>query len=425
MSQSQNAPPQPNQALARSAEPIASPPRPLRVLMIAPTSFFADYGCHVRILEEARILQKLGHAVTVATYHNGRDLPDISIRRTLPIPWRRDYEVGSSRHKLVFDGLLGLTTLGLLTRHRYDVIHAHLHEGALIALVLGRLAGIPVVFDFQGSLTEEMIDHKFLRRDSWVYKPLRRLERWIDQSAPVVFTSSAHAADILIQDFGCRPQQIIALPDCVNTGVFKPAADFPPGQIEALRAQLGIPPGAKVIVYLGLLAKYQGTELLLEAFQSILAEHDNVYLLLMGFPGEFYYAERAQQLGVRHAVILTGRIPYEEAPRYLALGDVATAPKLSLTESSGKLLNYMAAALPTVAFDTPVAREYLGADGQLAARGDAADLARQLSAALFPATDAPAAYVEKGRQLRKRAVRYFDWQQAGHVIVDTYTHLSR
>src|SRR5262245_58068236 len=26
---------------------------PYRVLMIAPTSFFADYGCHVRILEEA------------------------------------------------------------------------------------------------------------------------------------------------------------------------------------------------------------------------------------------------------------------------------------------------------------------------------------------------------------------------------------
>ena len=46
---------------------IASP----RVLMIAPTSFFADYGCHVRILEEARALQAAGHAVTIATYHNG------------------------------------------------------------------------------------------------------------------------------------------------------------------------------------------------------------------------------------------------------------------------------------------------------------------------------------------------------------------
>ena len=34
--------------------------------MIAPTSFFADYGCHVRILEEARVLRKLGHEITIA-----------------------------------------------------------------------------------------------------------------------------------------------------------------------------------------------------------------------------------------------------------------------------------------------------------------------------------------------------------------------
>lgn len=399
--------------------------RPLRVLMIAPTSFFADYGCHVRILEEARILKKMGHTVTVATYHNGRNLPDVNVERTLPIPWRRDYEVGSSRHKIAFDALLGLKTLGLLARHRYDVIHAHLHEGALIGLVLGRLARVPVVFDFQGSLTEEMIDHKFLSRESFAYKPLRRLETWIDQSAPAVFTSSTHAANLLMEQFGCTAQQITALPDCVSTEAFKPAADFPPGEIDALRASLGIPAGAKIIVYLGLLAKYQGTDLLLEALRSILAHHDNVFLLLMGFPGEFYYAELAEKLGVRHAVILTGRIPYDEAPKYLALGDVAAAPKLSLTESSGKLLNYMAAALPTVAFDTPVAREYLGGDGLLAVPGDSASLAEKLSAALFPPAEAPTTYVEVGRRLRQRAIRHFDWRNAGHVVVDTYASLLK
>ncbi len=36
-----------------------------RVLMLAPTMFFADYGCHVRILEEAVTLRKLGQSVTI------------------------------------------------------------------------------------------------------------------------------------------------------------------------------------------------------------------------------------------------------------------------------------------------------------------------------------------------------------------------
>jgi len=397
-------------------EPAA---RGYRVLMIAPTSFFADYGCHVRILEEARILQKLGHQVTIVTYRNGNAVPGLAIQRTLPIPWRSHYEVGSSRHKIAFDGLLGLKTLQLLMQHEYDVIHAHLHEGALIGLVLGRLFNLPVVFDFQGSLTEEMIDHKFLRRDSAIYKPLRKLETWIDHTSSIVFTSSAHAERMLTEEFKCDPNRVGVLPDCVNTDTFKPSAEFDPQELAALRQQLGIPNTSKVIVYLGLLAEYQGTSLLLEATKRILEQDPNVYLLLMGFPGVPFYQQKARQLGIEHSVIFTGRIPYVEAAKYLALGDVATAPKLSLTEGAGKLLLYMAMALPTIAFDTPVAREYLGAAGLFAKRGDVESLADKLRIGLFSGESSQLL----GQRLRQRAIQHFEWEKAGQYIVETYQQL--
>ncbi|MCB0156646.1 MAG: glycosyltransferase family 4 protein [Caldilineaceae bacterium] len=386
-----------------------------RVLFIAPTSFFADYGCHVRILEEARVLQNLGHHVTIATYRNGRDLPELTIERTLPIPWRRDYEVGSSRHKIAFDALLGLKTLALLIRRRFDVIHAHLHEGALIGVVLGKLAGLPVVFDFQGSLTEEMIDHNFLARDGRVYGPLRRLERWIDHRPAAIFTSSANAAQLLRDDFACPPAKIRPLPDCVNTDVFVPAAAYDAATLAALRSRLGIPPEAKVIAYLGLLAEYQGISHLLEATRRIVAARPDVYLLLMGFPGVDAYRGKAEAMGISGNVRFTGRVPYELAPIHLALGDVAAAPKLSLTEGAGKLLNYMSLAMPTVAYDTAVAREYLGPHGLLAPRGDIDALTAQLMRAL----DDPAA-AQMGQALRQRAIQQYDWRRAGQMIVATY-----
>lgn len=392
------------------------PERALRVLMIAPTSFFADYGCHVRILEEARALQRLGHKVTIITYRNGRDIPDLDIRRTLPIPWRQNYEVGSSRHKIGFDALLGLKTLQLLMSERFDVIHAHLHEGALIGLVIGRMFGLPVVFDFQGSLTEEMLDHKFLRRDGFAYAPLRRLETWIDHTASVTLTSSTNAERILIEQFGCDATQIRPLPDCVDVTTFAPLT--PEDQLfrSDKRRQLGIPEDAPVIAYLGLLAHYQGTDLLLQAMQRIRAERPDAYLLLMGFPGLEIYRGMAQQFGVDDRVIFTGRIPYEEAPSYLNLGDIAVAPKLSLTEGAGKLLNYMALGLATVAFDTPVAREYLGACGVYAERGSAASLADKLLGLLGDADRRQ----QLGRQLRRRAVEQYDWDRAAVKIVDVY-----
>ena len=81
------------------------------VLAIAPTSFFADYGCHVRILEETRALQRRGHRVTVCTYHSGRDPEGISVARMPRVPWHAEVRVGSHYHKLYFDALLAARAL--------------------------------------------------------------------------------------------------------------------------------------------------------------------------------------------------------------------------------------------------------------------------------------------------------------------------
>lgn len=395
--------------------------RPYRVLMVAPTSFFSDYGCHVRILEETRTLQKMGHHVTIVTYRNGKGVPGLDIRRTLPIPWRQDYEVGSSRHKIGFDALLGLKTLQILATNRFDIIHTHLHEGALIGLVLGRLFRTPVVFDFQGSLTEEMIDHHFLSRESRIYPPLRRLEAWIDQTAPVVFTSTANSERMLLEQWGCYPSRVQTLSDRVNTDTFIPAAGYPPGELEALRRSLGIPDGRKIIVYLGLLASYQGTDMLLESMRQILAQRSDVHLLLMGFPSVGLYTEMARSMGLLEHVTLPGRIPYQDAPKYMALGDVAAAPKLSLTEGAGKLLNYMAVGLPTVAFETPVAREYLGLDGFFAVKGDVDDLTAKLLKAVDGVENGQAERL--GQRLRQRAIQQFSWDEAGRQIEAAYARL--
>jgi glycosyltransferase involved in cell wall biosynthesis len=397
--------------------------RSYRILMVAPTSFFADYGCHVRILEEARVLQRLGHRVTIVTYHSGNSVPGLDIRRTLALPWHRNYLVGSSRHKIAFDALLGLKTFQTLAHERFDVIHAHLHEGALIGLAMGRLFDRPVVFDFQGSMTGEMLDHHFLKRQGAAYKLFRWLETQIDRRAPVILTSTTNAQSLLVAEFGCRPARVRSLPDCVDTVMFKPVSAYDPADRAALRQELGIPANRKLIVYLGLLAEYQGIGLLLEAMQRVVQARGDVHLLLMGFPNLDQYSQKAAALGISDFVTLTGRIPYEHAPAYLALGDMAVAPKLSLTEGAGKLLNYMAVGLPVVAFDTPVAREYLGSEGALAVRGDVESLAAKLLTYAHLADSGSDQLRIAGQRLRQRAVQTFSWDKAGRLIVQVYRDL--
>jgi len=298
-----------------------------------------------------------------------------------------------------------------------DVIHAHLHEGALIGAPLAWLLRKPLVFDLQGSLTGEMVDHHFLNPEGPFFKPARKLEWAINRLPQAILTSSTHARRMLEDDFGVPPERIHPLPDCVNTETVRPLNPAPAG----LKEQLGIPPDRPVVIYLGLLADYQGTPHLVQAAARLKAAGVEAHFLIMGYPGHLAYLQMAHELGVQDRVTLTGKIPYEQAAHYLSLGDVAVAPKLSTTEGSGKVLNYMAMALPTVAFDTPVQREYLGDAGVYAPPGDLDAFTAAIRALLADS----GRRVELGAALRRRVVEHYSWERAGRQIVSIYDQLVK
>ncbi|MBI2954758.1 MAG: glycosyltransferase family 4 protein [Chloroflexi bacterium] len=394
--------------------------RTLDILKIAPTPFFSDYGCHVRILEETMALLKWGIRVHICTYRAGRDIAGIDIRRALGMPWGNGVKVGSSKRKIIFDAWLALRSLSVSLQVKPDIVHAHLHEGALIGLPLSRLWRVPLIFDFQGSLTSEMLDHNFLHRASLLYGPLRYLETIIDHKATAIITSSRNAADVLIGEFGCDPDKIFPVPDGVDPDRFRPKWEVGDEQKVALRRELNIPPDRKVVVFLGLLAEYQGISYLLRAASIICGRRPDVHFLLMGYPGQLRYLNLARSLGIEDHVTLPGRICYELAPLYLSLGDVAVSPKVSETEGNGKLLNYMAAGLPTVTFKTPVSREILGDLGVYAELGDSVDLANCLDELL---TDEEGA-TELGRALRGRVLKHFVWKHAVRQILEIYENVA-
>ncbi|MCX6024004.1 MAG: glycosyltransferase family 4 protein, partial [Chloroflexi bacterium] len=321
-----------------------------------------------------------------------------------------------------YDALLSLKVAEVAARERPNLIHAHLHEGALIGWPVAKALGAPLVFDFQGSLTSEMVDHNFLRRDSVLFPPLRRLERVINEMASVVITSSHNAADVLRNEFDLPANRVYTIPDSVDTDLFVPRDQALNDEETAdLRRRFGIPPGRKVVVYLGLLAHYQGTLKLLEAAEQLVARGLPVHFLVMGYPGEEDYRQQAARMGLSGHVTFTGKLPYEQAPRMLALGDVAVSPKMSETEGNGKLLNYMAAGLPTIAFNTPVAHEILGDLGLYARTGDVTDLANCMAEMLTE----PSAAAALGAKLRQRAVEQFSWDNTGRDLLDIYAMVSR
>lgn len=384
----------------------------MRLLALAPTGFFADYGCHIRIMGQLQALQRRGYDVRLITYPAGRDIPGLAATRP-PLPYVRSMPVGSSRRKLLLDSLLAPTALAAALRFRPQIIHAYLHEGALMGWWLAQMLQIPLTFDYQGSLTSEMIDHRFLSSRSPFLPALQRLETWIDARPQVIFPSSLHAAAVLAAR-GQSAARIQPLPDAIDPALFAPQPPDPD-----LRARLGLDPARPTIVYLGLLAWYQGVNLLLQAIaQPPLADHPAQFLI-MGFPNEANYRQMAARLGIGQRVHFTGSVPYLDAARYLALGDIAVAPKLSATEGSGKLLPYMSLALPIVATDTPVHREYLGEDAILVEhRPDA------LAQSLVWALDHLPEQRDRGLRLRRKVLARYTWDHGAQVMDSAFREVS-
>ena len=92
------------------------------------------------------------------------------------------------------------------------------------------------------------------------------------------------------------------------------------------------------------------------------------------------------------------------------------SPKVSATEGCGKLLNYMAMSLPTVAFDTPVSREYLGRFGVYAPTGDSGTLVEAIVSLLQDRDRAK----RLGSDLRTRALTEYSWDKASRQLEEIY-----
>lgn len=336
------------------------------VLMIVPTPFFSDRGCHIRVLNSYLRLQGDGHRITLLTYSLGRDIPGIRVKRVVKIPGYKKTTPGFSPFKPLLDLFLLIKAFGELSSGNYDMVYGHLHEGALIGIVLKYIFQKKVIFDNQGSLRGELTEGSTIKKDSFLSKVIFLIEKYITNSSDEIITSTTKLKEFLLKDIGTtRPVTVVT--DLPDKSLFNESVE---------PAILNLPKNKKIIVYLGGLQEYKGIDYLIRA---IPLTKDKFHFLIMGYPVE-RVKELSVSLNIEDRITFTGKIPYELAPSYLKCGDVAVSPKtLESKEANAKIYNYMAMGLKTICFDTPENREILGDQGIYAKEKDIRDLADKIN----------------------------------------------
>jgi len=385
--------------------------RAKRVLVIAPTPFFADRGCHVRIYEEILALQQLGDEVLLCTYGLGRDVPGIEIVRTVKLPWYHKLDAGPSLTKILLIPLLLFTVVGTARHYRPQIVHAHLHEGAIIARLMKPFFSRATYFvDIQGSLVGELKHHRFIPPSGIIVSLFRTIEK-ITLSWFPILTQSRMLANGIAR-LGVPSTQVHVVGDGVDPARFDPFQSRAEIGFDAPRVQR-----QTAIIYMGLLTTYQGVDLLLRAFASVKEMTSiPVKLLIIGYPNVEYYTRMAKELGIDRDVTFFGKINYSKVARYLSLGDIAVSSKISVAEGDGKLYNYLAMGLPVVAFDRPVTREIVGDAGIIVPIGDV----KAMAGAIVDLLNDSDKRKRLSSKARNRAEKELSWTSVAHRIERVY-----
>lgn len=382
--------------------------------MIAPTPFFADRGCHVKILEELKSLSKRNIDIVLTTYHIGRDIEGFDIRRIVNIPWYKKLDAGPSIHKYYLDILLAIRSIFVALAFKPDIIHAHLHEGVFVGRIVQFFLRRPMVADYQGSMVAEMVDHGFVDEKSLSYRFNLWLEKTINRWPDRIIFSSGPAKEFFLKTFDVDDKKVLSFVEGTNTDDFHPGYD-----VSDLKRSLMLPDNKKIVIYAGVLTKYQGIDILIESVPRILQGCPDTHFLIVGFPDVEHYREMAEKHGVGEAITFTGKVPHEEIPRYLCLADIGVSLKLSRTEANGKLFGYMAVGLACVVFETRTNREILGDTGLYAEYNDRDSFIDTITGLLGD----DEMINDLGRSARKRVLDNFSWDKTFSNFIPIYQRL--
>ncbi len=317
--------------------------REIRAAVLGAFPFPYPQGSQIYVADHSRALRQVGIEPTLITYGRGRgavpgDLEVVSSPR-----WSSPSQMrsGPGLGKFPADAALLATFLAHHRSRPFDVALAHNAEAAAVALVARSLIGVPVIYVVHTLMRFELSSYASPRWGAGLDAIGERLDRWIAGRADGILALCRDAVEILEPDRRC------------------PIALIPPGldpapapQESAVReacAQHGLEPRT-FCLYGGNLDGYQDLELLAQAARRLdrmqsnrspeiaVATHD-----LARVPAELLGSTRLRCLEV------------DDFQQLRCLIEAAQSTVLCRRRRGGfpiKLLNYMEAGKPIVAFES-------------------------------------------------------------------------
>jgi glycosyltransferase involved in cell wall biosynthesis len=338
-----------------------------RVLFVSPQPFFEWRGSPIRVKFNTMALDQLGYDVDLLTLPIGADEPAVRARviRVWNLFGSSTIAIGPSLLKIWFDFLLLLRGIGLVTGHRYAVLHGTEESGFLCYLLsfICRAKCIYEKHSDSGSYSEGIIKKIIIA----IYNGVEHLTvRCADH---VICTGPGLAE----QARSVSEQAAISCIPDIPSSTLEPS----PEQVAAAREEITGSSKSLVVTYVGSFAEYQGVDIIFQAIPQVLEQDPTIrFCIIGGSVGEIsHYRGELEKQGIADQVMFPGKIDPDQLPAYLSASDILLAPRKSGINSPLKILDYFKAGGAIVATNTVANKRLLDAETAVLCEFDSASFA--------------------------------------------------
>ena len=311
----------------------------------------------------------LGHDVHVfaprCKGHEQVDNPRVHFLPSVPLPVLKDRNMGMYTPLSVVD----------MAKYQFDVIHTN---SEFTMGMLGKMVGHEIGCTRVHTYHTVWEDYVYYITHGVADDAARKLARkyssfWCNRFDAVI--APTLKTQRLLEKYGVT-SPIHVIPSGLEIGRFAPEL-HDDALRSRVRAECGVRPGERVLLYLGRIAKEKNLDQVLRVFPRLHERCPDVRLVIVG-EGPLIpdLKEQAVSLGVSDFVSFPGPKPWKEIDNYYAMGDVFVSASHSETQGL-TYIEAMASGLCVAAYDDPCLEGVItsGENGLLFADDDNAMLA--------------------------------------------------
>jgi glycosyltransferase involved in cell wall biosynthesis len=391
-----------------------------RVLMILEN---CSYLRDARVSKEALALKKVGYVVSVISPERGRWPSRQIIDGVMVFGFPHfSFSHGTLGYLLEYAyatlAIILIAAYVWLTRG-FDIIHISNPPDCIVPVMSPyRLLGKRIVYD-QHDLSPELYGARFPRPNAWLMSLQLRLEWLSYRLADHVIVTNESYRQIALSRGGKRETDVTV----VRNG---PDLD----RLRGLRIDDDLrEKSPNIIAFAGITGYQDGLEYLCHALKSLLCDLGRTdFLCIVLGDGDALpdIKKMARELGIEEKIWFAGWVSDMDAYfRYLSTADICVSPEPSNRYNDRstfvKIMEYMLAGKPIVAFELPESR--VSADGAAlyASPNDASDLAAKLAALM----DDEALRKTMGELGRRRIETKLAWQYWVPNLIAVYDRVSK